>query len=99
MKYSALSSKISTTSTSQPAQRLGQVLTERIRREKERILAKRGFPETKLLPFILRTFPEYKAGWFHELVCQHIDQFLDDVQFKRAPRLILTAPPQSGKSE
>lgn len=41
----------------------------------------------------------YLMGWFHELVCNELDQFLDDVVNKRNPRLIITAPPRSGKSE
>jgi hypothetical protein len=48
-----------------------------------------------------RTFvrPEYRPGWFHQLVAKAADQFLVDVAEKRSPRLILTAPPQHRKSE
>jgi hypothetical protein len=51
------------------------------------------------LAFTKRTFPEYRPGWFHQLVANKLDAFLADIQAKRSPRLILTAPPQQGKSE
>jgi len=52
-----------------------------------------------LIDFTLRTKPSYRAGWFHRGVAAALDQFLEDVLEKRSPRLILTAPPQFGKSE
>lgn len=65
--------------------------------------AKRG-----LLNFTTYTFydaenPESKAGykynWFHELVCLKLNKFLKDVADGKSPRLMLFAPPRSGKSE
>ena len=53
----------------------------------------------QLLAFTERTFPGYRPGWFHKLVAGKLDSFLADIQAKRSPRLILTAPPQHGKSE
>jgi len=53
----------------------------------------------RLLHFTERTFSEYRAGWFHRVVAERLDFFLADIQAKRSPRLILTAPPQHGKSE
>ncbi len=52
-----------------------------------------------LISFTLRTKRNYRAGWFHSEVAVALDQFLDDVRNKRSPRLILTAPPQHGKTE
>jgi predicted phage terminase large subunit-like protein len=52
-----------------------------------------------LLAFTERTLPHYRAGWFHRLVAEKLDRFLDDTLSHRSPRLILTAPPQHGKSE
>jgi predicted phage terminase large subunit-like protein len=49
--------------------------------------------------FTICTFPEYRPGWFHLEVAAAATQFLADVIAKRSPRLILTAPPQHGKSE
>ncbi len=52
-----------------------------------------------LIAFTLRTKADYQAGWFHREVGKALDQFLDDLLAKRSPRLIITAPPQHGKSE
>lgn len=38
-------------------------------------------------------------GWVHEEICNALDVFLDDVQNKRSPRLMITMPPRHGKSE
>jgi len=54
---------------------------------------------SSLLNFILATFPDYRPGWFHRRVCQVLDLVLAAVEAGRRPRLILTAPPQHGKSE
>jgi predicted phage terminase large subunit-like protein len=55
--------------------------------------------QRELLPFIMWTKPDYKAGWFQHVVCEAIDQFIEDVLAKRSPRLMLFAPPRHGKSE
>lgn len=52
-----------------------------------------------LLGFILYTFKDYKAGWVHEEICQKLDDFLEAVKHKESPRLMLTMPPRSGKTE
>jgi predicted phage terminase large subunit-like protein len=52
-----------------------------------------------LLDFIEYTKPNYEAGWFHRKVCQVFEQFLQDVRDNKRPRVILSAPPQHGKSE
>ncbi len=52
-----------------------------------------------LITFTERTKPNYLTGWFHREVAAALDQFLEDVKNKKSPRLILTAPPQHGKSE
>jgi predicted phage terminase large subunit-like protein len=52
-----------------------------------------------LVDFTLTTKSNYQAGWFHREVGAALDQFIEDVLAKRAPRLILSAPPQHGKSE
>lgn len=52
-----------------------------------------------LLGFILYTFKGYKAGWVHEEICQKLDDFLEAVKHKESPRLMLTMPPRSGKTE
>lgn len=59
-----------------------------------RILARR-----RLLPFIQRMNPKYKAGWVHEDICRRLEQFSDDVEKGLSPRLMLLMPPRAGKSE
>lgn len=49
--------------------------------------------------FTLHTKPDYLMGWVHREICDALDKFLDDVRAKRSPRLIITMPPRSGKSE
>lgn len=49
--------------------------------------------------FVLHTQKDYLMGWCHELICQKLDQFLDDVIMKKSPRLIIAMPPRSGKTE
>lgn len=63
-------------------------------RKAQQELAKR-----KLKYFIDYTYPTYQKGWFTELVCDEIDNFLTDVIAKKSPRLMLFAPPRHGKSE
>lgn len=66
------------------------VLQEGIRRELAR---------QTLAGFTLYTYPGYQMGWVHEEICQKLDQFLEDVKNKKSPRLMIMAPPRSGKSE
>lgn len=66
------------------------VLQEAIRRELAR---------TSLAAFILYTCPYYKMSWVHEEICRKLDEFLQAVQRKESPRLMLMMPPRHGKSE
>ncbi|HFV4526459.1 TPA: terminase family protein, partial [Escherichia coli] len=52
-----------------------------------------------LLDFTLYTNPQYETGWFNELLCAELDHFLDEVKAGNMPRLMVFAPPRSGKSE
>lgn len=38
-------------------------------------------------------------GWFHQTLCDALDQFLLDVMAGKQPRLMVFAPPRHGKSE
>ena len=49
--------------------------------------------------FTLQTKPDYLFGWVHKEICDELDRFLQDVADKKSPRLIITMPPRSGKSE
>lgn len=52
-----------------------------------------------LLDFTRYTKPDYDAGWFQREVCGELDRFLEQVEQKQSPRLIVMAPPRSGKTE
>lgn len=54
---------------------------------------------SSLMDFTLYTKDDYETGWFNELICAELDQFLLDVEAGLAPRLMIFAPPRSGKSE
>lgn len=49
--------------------------------------------------FITFTKKDYLLGWVHKEICDKLDKFLEDVQNKKSPRLIICLPPRSGKSE
>lgn len=52
-----------------------------------------------LLSFVRWSFPDYQVGWVHALICERLEQFVDDLNAGKQPRLILTMPPRYGKSE
>jgi len=59
-------------------------------RELKKELARRS-----LLHFTRYTFPDYNPHWYHELICKVLDQFVEgDIT-----RLIISMPPQHGKTE
>lgn len=49
--------------------------------------------------FVLATMPDYDMGWVHERVCDELEDFLQAVVEKKSPRLMITMPPRSGKSQ
>lgn len=55
--------------------------------------------KNNLLDFTLYTNPIYETGWFNELLFAELDQFLKDAEAGLMPRLMIFAPPRSGKSE
>lgn len=61
-------------------------------------LARRELARRKLMYFIKRRNPKYRAGWVHEDICTRLERFLDDVANERSPRLMLFMPPRHGKS-
>lgn len=62
-------------------------------------LASRELCRRRLLPFIKRFRPNYTAGWFHADICRRVERFVERVERMESPRLLLMAPPRSGKSE
>lgn len=65
----------------------------------ERELASRALCRRRLMTFIKKFRPKYMAGWVHEDICRRLEKFIEDVEQKREPRLLLMMPPRSGKSE
>ena len=76
------------------AQAVRDELERRVLSEMQRRKAR-----TSLADFTLYTYKGYLMGWFHKQICETLDQFLADIMDKKRPRLILCAPPRSGKSE
>lgn len=58
-----------------------------------RILARR-----RLLHFIKKFHPGYKAGWVHEDICERLERFIKAIEEGKSPRLLLFCPPRLGKS-
>lgn len=52
-----------------------------------------------LMGFTLYTNPQYETGWFNELLSAELDNFLAEAEQGKMPRLMIFAPPRSGKSE
>lgn len=52
-----------------------------------------------LLAFTRLTKPDFIEGWFNRIVAQALQQFFWDVKAGKQPRLMIFAPPRSGKSE
>ena len=48
-----------------------------------------------MVGFTLYTHPGYRLNWHHRLICRKLDAFIAG----RIKRLIITAPPRTGKSE
>ena len=69
-------------------------LIERAKRE----LAVRKARE-HLLPFIKLNHRNYVTGWFNRELCLIMEEFLQDVFSGKKPRILIEAPPRSGKSE
>lgn len=65
-------------------------LAEQIRGE-----AKLEMSRRHLLPFTLHTMPSYEVGWHHEYVADLLTQFAEG----KIKKLMLSMPPQHGKSE
>ena len=62
-------------------------------------LAMRELSRRRFLPFVQRFRPKYLAGWVHRDVCRRLERFLERVENKEEPRLLMMMPPRSGKSE
>jgi predicted phage terminase large subunit-like protein len=62
-------------------------------------LARRELARRSLLDFTLATRPGYQVGWIHKEVTDLLDAFIEAVERRLSPRLIIQLPPRHGKSE
>lgn len=62
-------------------------------------LARRELAKEHLLPFVLRFNESYLPGWVHKDICEKLEWFSAAVAAKQSPRLMISMPPRSGKSE
>lgn len=71
-------------------------------RENEQIaiaeLARRELCRRSLRHFIPRFFPDMVFNWFNEELAQILEEFVRDVELRKSPRLLISAPPRHGKS-
>src|SRR5512136_2664034 len=65
----------------------------------QRELARRELARRSLLDFILLTTPGYLPGWIHREVTDLLDAFIEAVEQRKSPRLIIELPPRHGKSQ
>lgn len=65
----------------------------------ERELASRELARRSLLHYTERNLPGYEAGWVHEDICRHLEEFMHAVERRESPRLMIWVPPRHGKSE
>lgn len=49
--------------------------------------------------FVRATMPQYTFGWFNELLMAVLMEFIEDYLQGKNPRLMIFAPPRSGKSQ
>lgn len=63
-------------------------------RQARNILAKRN-----LIDFTTTTKQNFVTGWFNKVIAKELQQFYFDVMAGKQPRLMIFAPPRSGKSE
>lgn len=61
--------------------------------------ARRELGTRSLLSFTTLLAPEYEVGWVHREITDLLDAFIEAVERKLAPRLIIQLPPRIGKSE
>jgi predicted phage terminase large subunit-like protein len=59
-----------------------------------RILARR-----RLIHYVQRFNPKYMVGWVHADIARRLERFLEQVERRESPRLLLALPPRTGKSK
>jgi len=61
--------------------------------------ARRELARRRLIDFTEYTYRSYQAGWFSRELAGALERFLADCEAGKSPRLMIFAPPRSGKSE
>jgi len=61
-------------------------------------LASRELAKRSLLEFVLHFEPGYLTGWVHREICDLLDAFIEAVERKLSPRLMIFLPPRAGKT-
>lgn len=69
-----------------------------ITKKENKELARREMMRRRLVYYTQQIMPSYQAGWVHHDICRRLEQFMQDVEAKRSPRLMLCLPPRTGKS-
>jgi len=64
-----------------------------------RELARRELARRSLMDFVKLFNPAYTPGWVHHEVVDLLEAFIEAVEQKKSPRLIVELPPRIGKSE
>lgn len=90
---SAERERIARSRANEPAVAAAQV-DHQTREMAARILARR-----RLIPYVERFNPLYKAGWVHQDIARRLERFVEQVERRESPRLILGLPPRTGKSK
>ena len=59
----------------------------------ERAIARRDFRK-----FVAQTWRNYQPNRFHDVLCRKLQQFYNDLNEGKQPKLLITVPPRHGKS-
>lgn len=68
------------------------------RDEAQRELARRELMRRRLVYYVTQFRRDYKAGWVHQDICRRLERFVERVERRESPRLMLFMPPRHGKS-
>lgn len=53
----------------------------------------------KLIPFTTAFTNDYQPGWVHREIAEHLEAFMEAVERKLSPRLMIFLPPRLGKTQ
>ena len=53
----------------------------------------------KLIPFTTAFTNDYQPGWVHREIADHLEAFMEAVELKLSPRLMIFLPPRLGKTQ